>query len=100
MKNRHVKFLVLLVTLILVSAVVSASMSQRAIDTSSKGEKRLISPGVSNFDKVVYKGKIAIVNGVHSYGKQVLCTDLLGNKFHSKISDVRLLTYGKGICFG
>ncbi len=58
MKERYTKFLVLLVTIILISAIVSASMSQKAIDaSSSRGEKRLISPGVSNFDKISYRLK-------------------------------------------
>jgi len=57
MKNKYTKILVLLFTLILISAVISASMPQKAIDTSSKIEKRLISPGVSNFDKISYRLK-------------------------------------------
>ena len=57
MKYKYSKILVLLTVIVLVLSFVSASMSQKAIDTSSKIDKRLISPGVSNFDKINYQLK-------------------------------------------
>ncbi len=55
--EKYKKVLVLLMSIILISAVVSASMSQKAIDNSSKSEKRLISLSTSALDKIAYKLK-------------------------------------------
>ncbi|MFH0797823.1 MAG: HNH endonuclease, partial [Candidatus Woesearchaeota archaeon] len=77
--------------------------NNRCLQLNRKGFKpsiRRVRYALQPKDKILYRGNVASVNGVHSYGKWVAFTDALGNKVNSNIKNVRLLTYGKGIVFG
>ncbi|MFH1668905.1 MAG: RNA-guided endonuclease IscB [Candidatus Woesearchaeota archaeon] len=51
-------------------------------------------------DQVKYKSSTYVVKGMFNLGKWVALSDLISNKINANATNVRLLTYGKGIAFG
>jgi hypothetical protein len=74
--------------------------NNRCLQINRKGYKpsiRRVRYSLQPNDKIIYKSKIGIVKGVHSYGKQIRFSDSFGNKIDTNIKNVELLIYGKGM---